>query len=749
MQNKNLFFFCLLAILIFLGYMQLQALLYPVRPKPHPPEPPVRLPQPGLWASLPADVGAIAGDAPGGAGLAGAVRLAASAGTLSKWSAGQPVALAKKEPEKPPEPKIVPKPEPEPAAQHREIVMGDASEDSRFNMKVILTSKGAGVQSLTLNKFAQADRLGRPDGNPPRRLELIPNNPKAPSSLLYHYAPPVDGHPNNPVDTLGLREWSVVKAVTAPNAPVQEVVFQTTVPHQDVTITKTYTLEPGTYHLGLSLQFERKKTSPGPVAFRYELAGAHGLPIEGEWYTTVYRNALIGQVDENHRLWRDLQDSRTIGFQAGGREVPRGENRIIRYAAVATQFFASVIVVDNHQDPGVKEDFLAWARPTLEGTPDPAKQFLDDITVRVISEPLDLKPGVPVTHRYLLYNGPVKVRLLSHLDGDKAVASELVDRYEQESQLGLNTLTDYGNFGFWSTLLIACTNLMHGLLFYLHRYVMPFSYGLCIILLTVMVRGTMFPVSRRQAASQAKVQEKMQEIAPEIKKLEAKYANDKMALQQAKNELYLKKGINPLAMLSSCWMVFAQMPIFLGLYYALQESIHFRLAPFLWIKNLAAPDMLIWWTENIPLISRPDGQGGFLYLGPYFNLLPIIAVALMIVQQKMLTPPPTDDQQAMQQSMMKYMMIVFGIMFYKVAAGLCIYFIASSLWGLTERKLLPKRKLATAAGASGNGQLGAAPARGPAAVKRSRSRDGQADDGKLVRRVKDLWDKLLKEARKK
>jgi len=56
----------------------------------------------------------------------------------------------------------------------------------------------------------------------------------------------------------------------------------------------------------------------------------------------------------------------------------------------------------------------------------------------------------------------------------------------------------------------------------------------------------------------------------------------------------------------------------------------------------------------------------------------------------MFTPPATDDQTRMQQSMMKYMMIFMGLLFFKVASGLCVYFIASSLWGIGERKLLPK-----------------------------------------------------------
>ncbi len=268
----------------------------------------------------------------------------------------------------------------------------------------------------------------------------------------------------------------------------------------------------------------------------------------------------------------------------------------------------------------------------------------------------------------------------------------LVQRYHDD--LHLNTLTDYhspgamGRFAsaiYWTALVIKCTNLMHGVLAYIHA-VIP-SYGLCIIVLTVLVRGMMFPLSRKQAMMSLR----MQQLAPELKKLQEKYKDDRQALGMAQMELYRKHGVNPFG---SCWVLLLQMPIFMGLYFALQESIHFRLAEFwpTWITNLAAPDMLFSWSQRIPYISRVEDYGSFFYLGPYFNLLPVIAVALMIVQQKMMTPPPTDEQQAMQQKMMKYMMVFFGLMFYKVAAGLCLYFIASSVWGFCERKLLPKKK---------------------------------------------------------
>ncbi len=313
-----------------------------------------------------------------------------------------------------------------------------------------------------------------------------------------------------------------------------------------------------------------------------------------------------------------------------------------------------------------------------------------------------MKDG-PIVHKYLLYNGPVKVGLLSQLEGDKAVPEDLVQRYKDD--LKLKTLTDYHSNGWfgevagtigWTRLLVGVTNLMHEFLWRLHHH-LHLSYGLCIIFLTILVRALMFPLSRKQTLAGQAMQDKMQRMKPELAKLQEKYKDDPDTLKMEQMKLYRKYGINPLG---TCWVALLQMPIFMGLYFALQESIHFRLAPFwpLWIDNLAAPDMLFYWSESIPLISSPANYSGFwsfLYLGPFFSLLPVIAVGFMILQQSLMMAPPADEQQATQQKMMKYMTILFGLFFYKVAAGLCVYFIASSLWGFTERKLIGKKKPGT------------------------------------------------------
>ncbi len=180
----------------------------------------------------------------------------------------------------------------------------------------------------------------------------------------------------------------------------------------------------------------------------------------------------------------------------------------------------------------------------------------------------------------------------------------------------------------------------------------------------------------------------MQELQPEIKRIQEKYKGNIEARTKAQQELFRKHNYNPLA---GCLPVFLQLPIFLGLYRSLAVDVELRGAPLLsesirWCSNLAAPDMLWNWQNIMPaFVAGPSG-----WLGPYFNLLPCLTIGLFIWQQKMFMPPPADEQAAMQQKVMQYMMIFMGVMFFKVASGLCLYFIASSLWGIAERKLLPR-----------------------------------------------------------
>ena len=83
------------------------------------------------------------------------------------------------------------------------------------------------------------------------------------------------------------------------------------------------------------------------------------------------------------------------------------------------------------------------------------------------------------------------------------------------------------------------------------------------------------------------------------------------------------------------------------------------------------------------------------WLGPFFNILPIATMVLFMAQQKLFMPKGGDEQQQMMQKMMGFMMPIMGLMFFKVPAGLCLYIITSSLWGIVERLMLPKPVLDT------------------------------------------------------
>jgi YidC/Oxa1 family membrane protein insertase len=604
-----------------------------------------------------------------------------------------------------------------------------------YYLQVLLNTRGGSVQQIILTEFPEADREGREvkENGISQPLPLIPGVPRKRADslrgqrairhltlhpgriadletldatmlagqcyVMYHYDKPNDPRP---VNTLGAVNWKVVEVANDAAANEQRVVFQTELsePHHLI-ITKTFTLKRREYHLGMKVDIQRQEGKQGPNQFRYQIEGAHGLPIEGEWYTSTYRQAIIGFADDRNNTLRFLAEAREIRQTEGSERQPRTDKLAIRYAAVTVQYFASALAVDDEQE---NRNFLEFVRATPIGSHPPPRprsgnepqrfwDFLDDVTVRAITETLN--PEQEIVHKYVLYQGPVKVRLLRQLPRAQAVDSALVDRYIDK--LTLDTMTDFhsptwlGRFAnaiFWSDLVIAFTNIIHSLLWLLYQIV-P-NLGVCIILLTVIVRGMLFPLSRRQTHNAQVMQAKMAKLQPELKKIQEKYAGDFQRLQQEKMKLFREHGVNPFAAMGGCLLLLLQMPVMMGLWYALQESVSFRLHGFLWIDNLAAPDMLFFWGESIPWISTPDSIGEFYYLGPYFNILPILAVALMLVQQKKMMPVSDDPQVQAQQRMMKIMMIFFGVFFYKVAAGVCIYFISSTLWGLLERRFMPK-----------------------------------------------------------
>ncbi len=184
------------------------------------------------------------------------------------------------------------------------------------------------------------------------------------------------------------------------------------------------------------------------------------------------------------------------------------------------------------------------------------------------------------------------------------------------------------------------------------------SWGLSIILVSLIIYGITYPLTMKSMSSMRK----MQLVQPKVAALQKRYKGDPQKLNTEMVALYKTEGVNPLG---GCLPFLLQMPVFMGLYQVLWRSYYFQGKSFLWIKDLALPDRLFILPFDLP------------FLGNEFNILPIVMAGVMFLQQSVSSKNMvvTDEQQAMQQKMMKYIFPFFiGFIFYKFASGLSLYF---------------------------------------------------------------------------
>ena len=433
----------------------------------------------------------------------------------------------------------------------------------------------------------------------------------------------------------------------------------------------------------LDLEFEVQNQSDIAQRIAYELDGPTGLTAETWWYankihgrqTALFYMAgardVIGSTNANSYIFYGCPElvkgaQKTIpqvNYICEPLSDPR--ERQLNFVGVDSHYF-NVSLLPKLAEGKAFEVSSVTAYPNnrhgvIPEIPKNARlQRLVDCTFQMAA-PIEIPGGGSTVKSFEIFCGPKDITLLS--------------------EYGLGDARTFGWFSWCSMLLLK---LLHFFFFITGSW----SYGLSIIILTVLVRCLMIPFSRKAALNA----QMMQHLAPQMKEITEKYTDDMEKRAAAQRELYKKHNFNPFG---GCFMMFFQLPIFYGLYKALNVDIALRDQPLIpgmqWCSNLAAPDQLMYWKDMIH--SALGDETG--WLGPYLNILPLITMVLFIAQQKLFTPPPTDDNQKMMQKMMTFMMVAMGVMFFKVPAGLCLYFITSSLWGIIERKLLPKPVLDT------------------------------------------------------
>ncbi len=550
----------------------------------------------------------------------------------------------------------------------------------RPNQSLTLVVERAGQRhTLTAKLQRRPLELIRPEAeNVALRTGKVPDDFKSPPSFLMTLAELDDQKlaADKPIAGIDLEEanWRRVESDDAKDGS-ESVAFERRLAGSGLVVTKRYVLRkapekeadgetlPG-YDLTVEITIKNDGDAKRDVAYR--LDGPNGLPIEGWWYATkIGRNwGGVGLRDVIGRYYGD--DPKQFGaatIAAGDAKLFEGPG--LAYMGVDAQYFC-VALIPNVATPE-ESNWIAQSRSVVAGTPPDltkAEGRFANVTAQFTSKRFALAAGESISHSYTVFSGPKRPELLAEY------------KFADLPTYSLSDFVYYGWFG-------AVAKAMVGLLHVFYGWVG--NYGIAIIMLTVLVRGCMFPVSRGQAKSMAK----MQALKPEMDRLKERYKGDQQKQAAAMQELYRKHGVNPLA---GCLPALIQLPIFIGLYRGLAVDVELRQAPLFsesiqWCSNLAAPDMLYNWSWFMPKMVT-SGEGMFA-LGPYLNVLPLVTVGLFLLQQKMFMPEPANEQAALQQKIMKYMMVFMGLMFYKVPSGLCLYFIASSLWGIAEKKMIP------------------------------------------------------------
>ncbi len=181
------------------------------------------------------------------------------------------------------------------------------------------------------------------------------------------------------------------------------------------------------------------------------------------------------------------------------------------------------------------------------------------------------------------------------------------------------------------------------------------NWGWSIVLLTILVKAALWPLSAKAYKSMAR----MRKLGPEMQRLKEQYGDDRQKMSQEMMKFYQKEKINPLG---GCLPILVQMPVFIALYWMLLESVELRHAPFMfWIQDLSVKDPLF--------------------------ILPILMGASMFVQQ-MLNPTPPDPMQA---KIMRMLPIVFTFFFLWFPAGLVIYWVVNNIISIAQQYVITRK----------------------------------------------------------
>jgi len=428
------------------------------------------------------------------------------------------------------------------------------------------------------------------------------------------------------------------------------------------TLVEGSTLAPGqpvtlTHTNGQGLTFTRRIAVDDRYMFTVTdtVANTSGQAITLAPYGSVQRQGLPSELGKNQ-----IVHEGAVGWLDGQlRQVKYGKWRkdgggparesVGGWVGITDKYWLAALI------PGQSEPITGHFRKTEA----PGADVFD---ANFLGQPVTVQPGRQVTETTHFFAGAKRVPLLR----------------EYEDKLGvqhLDSAVDWGMFWF-------LTRPIFSFLAFIQGYIGTF--GIAILLLTVVVRVIFFPLANKQYESLTK----MKKVQPQMEELRKKYKDDPAKQQQELLALYQREKVNPLA---GCLPLLLQIPVFYALYKVLTVTIEMRHAPFMgWIQDLSARDPTTIWNlfglipfdpAMVPLV------GGFLDGPLHLGVLPILYGFTMWLTMAM-SPPAADP---IQQKIFQFMPLIFTFIMAPFAVGLLIYWTWSNVLTLLQQYVIMRR----------------------------------------------------------
>ena len=578
------------------------------------------------------------------------------------------------------------------------VVLGSAAYETLFDLEAAVDARGAGLRRLVLSRHGFLRTVNDRALPKDERAPMVLVEPEAPYAAFTipqlrlrlkgadRWEAPLDLSEKNPAAVWKVESQTANPASVTLSAEVQDGDGQ-----RLLKVLKTLTVyardKPAAaggenvpqYEMRMKLEFAAADDRVEKVS--YSLQGSPALPpegIRGESRLAVAGTWSGAQVEVHQIAGKDIKkaDGAPPG-QEPRKPIPGNE---VAWIGEVDKYFAVILIPDSSLPKGL------FAAEAFQYTVTEGGKDVPLAGVRLLSKELPVAPGRPVVNEFAVFAG--------------AKDHEYLDKYYRAIALPdlivwasccvpIPGLQPIGRF------LVTVLDAFHALVR---------NYGIAIILLVIVLRVLLLPISRWSAKSMVG----MQKMAPKMQKIREEFANDPKRMQEEMAK------IGGLKQMGGCLPMFLQMPIWIGLYGALNAAIQLRHAAFLpsawlpagsvFLQDLSAPDSLLHWQtpvnlpgQDIPLLGWLVGSlQGFLTGGAggitNFNLLPILVGVAFYLQQKMTPQPPAANPQGDQQrKMMNFMMIFMALMMYSVPSGLSLYIVTSSVLGFFEYKYFRKK----------------------------------------------------------